>query len=451
MAKDKITEYDATANNNTVVGDVNLAENSALPSDMNNAIREVMSHQKEAFGSGTPLFVDQTNNRVCIGTTTEGVAGADELTVGNTSAGNGITIRSGTSNSGALYFSDGTSGASEYDGGFEYNHSSQFMRFLSAGSERMRIDSSGNVGIGTTSSDQNLMISDTNNIVDHNINDINKPAIGLQNTNTSDNTASYINFKSAYGHDVVRLSGIRTTNSAQTSSNVGAFTVSTRQASSTLFERMRVDGNGRFLLGTGAAIANAGGALFQLSQQNNNWVHYLENYKSSGNIYGQLIRFSGQSPDNHVSAFLACQDGSGTVRLYIYSDGDVRNHDNSYGAISDIKLKEQITDASSQWEDIKSLKIRKYKMKEDVSTKGDSDDLWRLGVVAQEVETAGMNGLVSDDPDLVEDENGKMVASETTTKSVKYSILYMKAVKALQEAMTRIETLEAEVKALKGA
>ena len=89
-------------------------------------------------------------------------------------------------------------------------------------------------------------------------------------------------------------------------------------------------------------------------------------------------------------------------------------------------------------------------MKEDVSTKGDSDDLWRLGVVAQEVETAGMNGLVSDDPDLVEDENGKMVASETTTKSVKYSILYMKAVKALQEAMTRIETLEAEVKALKG-
>jgi hypothetical protein len=66
MAKDKITEYDATANNNTVVGDVNLAENSALPSDMNNAIREVMSHQKEAFGSGTPLYVDQTNNRVGI-------------------------------------------------------------------------------------------------------------------------------------------------------------------------------------------------------------------------------------------------------------------------------------------------------------------------------------------------------------------------------------------------
>lgn len=52
MAKDKITEYDATADNNTVVGDVNLQESSMLPSDVNNAIREVMSHLKD-FSAGT--------------------------------------------------------------------------------------------------------------------------------------------------------------------------------------------------------------------------------------------------------------------------------------------------------------------------------------------------------------------------------------------------------------
>ena len=44
----------------------------------------------------------------------------------------------------------------------------------------------------------------------------------------------------------------------------------------------------------------------------------------------------------------------------------------------------------------------------------------------------------------VETENGE------TSKEVKYSILYMKAVKALQEAMTRIETLEAKVATLEG-
>ena len=69
-------------------------------------------------------------------------------------------------------------------------------------------------------------------------------------------------------------------------------------------------------------------------------------------------------------------------------------------------------------------------------------------MVAQELESAGMNGLVVEntdrDPDTFEDLG-------TTTKEVKYSVLYMKAVKALQEAMTRIETLEAKVTALENA
>ena len=183
------------------------------------------------------------------------------------------------------------------------------------------------------------------------------------------------------------------------------------------------------------------------SHSNTQPVLFLEN-SGDGNVYGLGIDFSDATPDNNTSYFMVCQDAT-AVRLKIWADGDIQNHDNSYGALSDEKLKEQIADASSQWEDIKALKVRKFKMKEDVA-KGDSDDHWRLGVVAQEVETAGMKGLVKDNPELVTNSDGELEKSGTTTKSVKYSILYMKAVKALQEAMTRIETLEAEVKALKG-
>lgn len=68
MSKDKLTDYDATASNNTDVGGISVAE-GMLPSAVNNAIREQMSHQKEAFGLGTPLYVDQTNNRLGIGET----------------------------------------------------------------------------------------------------------------------------------------------------------------------------------------------------------------------------------------------------------------------------------------------------------------------------------------------------------------------------------------------
>jgi len=68
---------------------------------------------------------------------------------------------------------------------------------------------------------------------------------------------------------------------------------------------------------------------------------------------------------------------------------------------------------------------------------------------SQDLESAGMNGLVENiEPDPYQKDT---LGIEEDVKSVKYSILYMKAVKALQEAMTRIETLEAKVTALENA
>jgi chaperonin cofactor prefoldin len=56
-----------------------------------------------------------------------------------------------------------------------------------------------------------------------------------------------------------------------------------------------------------------------------------------------------------------------------------------------------------------------------------------------------MSGLVRETPDIDEDTKQDL---GTVTKSVAYSVLYMKAVKALQEAMTKIEDLEARVATL---
>jgi hypothetical protein len=104
-------------------------------------------------------------------------------------------------------------------------------------------------------------------------------------------------------------------------------------------------------------------------------------------------------------------------------------------------MKENIIDASSQWDDIKALTVRKYSMKTD-----NLDAPNMLGVIAQEVEAAGMGGLVYESPDFDKDMNDL----GTVTKQVNYSILYMKAVKALQEAMERIESLENRITTLEG-
>ena len=125
--------------------------------------------------------------------------------------------------------------------------------------------------------------------------------------------------------------------------------------------------------------------------------------------------------------------------MNIRADGDLENTNNSYGAISDAKLKENIVDASSQWNDIKSLQVRNYNFKESTGFSTHT----QLGVVAQEIETISP-GLVDAVPDLDNDGNDL----GTVTKTVNYSVLYMKSVKALQEAMNRIETLETKVAAL---
>ena len=87
-----------------------------------------------------------SNGRVLIGTTTEGHSTADELTIANSSH-TGITLRSGTTAQGNIYFADGTSGDAEYRGIVRYDHSENNMKIFTAGTERFRIHSAGQIGL----------------------------------------------------------------------------------------------------------------------------------------------------------------------------------------------------------------------------------------------------------------------------------------------------------------
>ena len=105
--------------------------------------------------NASEAFRVDSSGRLLVGTTSAGSNGtADDLVVANNSSASdqaGITIRGGTAGRSQIFFSDGTSGDAEYRGMLRYDHSEDSMQFRTAATERLRIDSSGNVGIGVTS------------------------------------------------------------------------------------------------------------------------------------------------------------------------------------------------------------------------------------------------------------------------------------------------------------
>ena len=106
-----------------------------------------------ATNSAQRLTID-SSGRVGIGTDNPAAQldAANNLVIGSTSdADSGITLVSTTSGQSLIHFSDATSGNARYDGFLGYEQTGRFLKFGTAQTERMRIDSSGNVLIGTTS------------------------------------------------------------------------------------------------------------------------------------------------------------------------------------------------------------------------------------------------------------------------------------------------------------
>ena len=107
--------------------------------------------------SGIDVTGTVTADSALIGRTSTSYSGVD-LHVGDTSDNqNGIQIQTSTTGYGYVLFGDGT-GADAYRGQLFYKHDDDYMAMHTAGSERLRIDSSGRLLINKTSATGNLSL-----------------------------------------------------------------------------------------------------------------------------------------------------------------------------------------------------------------------------------------------------------------------------------------------------
>jgi len=194
-------------------------------------------------------------------------------------------------------------------------------------------------------------------------------------------------------------------------------------------ERMRISSGGVVLIG--ATAATAAEILKATGTALDRVVHFENTNNASG---AQVIRsVMGVNASNTSSYHMVCTANGD--KLYIYGNGNVVNVSNSYGALSDIKLKENIVDATPKLADLMQVKVRNYNLIGDTTK--------QIGVVAQELETV-FPAMIDESPDI-DGEGGNL---STVTKSVKYSVFVPILIKAIQEQQALITALTARITAL---
>lgn len=141
-----------------VTGDVDVADKIVHTGDTNTAIRFPAADTFTVETAGTEALRVDSSQKLLIGTTSsQGHASGNLLEIGNYTLTNaGITINNPTNGAGLILFGDSSS--TNRRGRIEYNHTADAFRFYTADSERVRIDSSGNFGVGTDSPNAGLNV-----------------------------------------------------------------------------------------------------------------------------------------------------------------------------------------------------------------------------------------------------------------------------------------------------
>jgi hypothetical protein len=149
-------------------------------------------------------------------------------------------------------------------------------------------------------------------------------------------------------------------------------------------------------------------------------------------FYNQIFRISSSTAGS--TGFNLIQgNNSGGECFKVAGNGNVYNTNSSYGATSDIKLKENIVDTSPKLNKLLNVRVVNYNLKADESKNK------LIGVVAQELEEI-FPGMVEEVADR--DSEGNDLG--TTTKGVKYSIFVPMLIKAVQELTARVKELESK-------
>ena len=427
------------------------------------------------------------------------IDGSGNVIVGGTTAqaSDAVTLLpDGEVTAAGFYFSNNI-GAAMNDTGIRKATTST-MVFDTASTERMRLDASGNVGIGgspleklhvnSTSGDARIGLnaptgSDTeikffnNGIVDYTIGhddatdnfvigtaNVDTPLLSVTKagnvgigtsspdspleiqaaTNSSSDT-TYLKLYNA-GENVgnidfengngslARITGTKAGTGA--SANDGILYFSTAFDSS-LAERMRIDSSGNLLVGVTTPQSFSGVTAAQnfVTPTNGHWAAGFRN-TTAVTPWGVAIEYTGANPNNTSSDFLYCST-TGGLRFAAMSNGGIKNYQANDLNLSDRREKTNFSPAKSYLDAICAIPVQTFNY---IDQNMEDDPSVTLGVVAQDVQTVA--------PELVTEANWGTEEDPKMRLSIYQTDLQYALMKCIQEQQATIEALTARIAAL---
>ena len=300
------------------------------------------------------------------------------------------------------------------------------IAFAEGGAEAMRIDSSGNVGIGTSSPNYKFNVGPTSGVTS-----LAGAGISLFTTGSlTSNIGGVLNFRPGLGQtasDIFNLSICAYDHSGDTNADGlsinGSDGVSFSTGGNSRNERMRIDASGNLLVGTTSAItsgkisvdSSTAGVTARTTGTTNNWTAFIG--ARNGN-------------DGRVAEWYRDAAGSMVGNISVTASAT------AYNTTSDYRLKEAIAPMTGALAKVAALKPCTYKWKVDGSD--------GQGFIAHELDEV-VPGCVTGAKDAVDAEGNPQYQGIDT------SFLVATLTAAIQEQQALITALTTRITALEAA
>lgn len=208
---------------------------------------------------------------------------------------------------------------------------------------------------------------------------------------------------------------------------------------------LRASGDSFFLADNGGFVVGKSSTSydFEVSTATSGlYITSLEHTHASA-PFGLRIDYSAASPDGAVNQFIYCEDST-ELKFQVASDGDVTNRNNSYGGISDERLKGGIENARYYTDDFMKLKYKTFFFEKDLLQRK------RFGLIAQDVQEVfpsctflGVEGYLGIKSSIIYSIQGKVLQETIAAVSDTHEMIQNQDVRFFNSLGRVVEAAEA--------